>query len=277
MTSDPCAAFRGFLGDFIQVGVLACPLPQPVLWDSERGCMPSQGHSYARPPGRERVTLLSASTRVSQPHPQTKLAPSAGLPLPWPSGSDCPGAVGREEAASRSGTFYLVPAGMGCPDCASWVPASLSPRLPLVRGRALHTGALPGPERTPEGRAWWRPGASGEGSALLSPAQPDLGLLWVACGLCPQALALPMGPRAAATSSLQPSWFAPGWRGGPRCASRAPAALLPHLPSPMRCLGGQCPSKLVARTPELLRSMEPFPLKGGLLTSPGSCGTLARW
>lgn len=260
------------------------PVPCPSLFSgtqSERSSMRSQGHACARPPGRERVTLLSARTEVSQPYPQTKPAPSAGLPLPWPAGSGCPGAAGRGEAASSSGTFHLVPAGMGCPEHAGWVPASLCPRLPLVRGRALHTGALPGLEQTPEGRTWWRPGASGEGSASLSPAQPDRGLLWVACWLCPRALALPVGPRAAAASALQASWFAPGWRGGPLCPPRAPAALLPHHPSPTRCPGSQCPSKLVARTPELLGSMEPLTHHASegphLLTSPGSCGTLARW
>lgn len=162
--------------DVIQVGIkgflLAWPLPCPSLFSDiqpKRGCRGSQGHSWAQPPGRLRVT---AELTCSQPgprvlqDPQTTAATSAGLPLTLAAGSDPPGACGQERSClSVWGFSHLSPAGCqllaASPQClpAASLPLSV-PRLPSMKGaHTLHMCALPQPEQTqwelcPKGRAW---------------------------------------------------------------------------------------------------------------------------
>lgn len=92
---------------------LSCPLPPPVLSDSVR--MRPQGKpgpsGLRHQAGSERMHGLPRSQPgpgAPRPHSPTKAAPSAGLPLTRPAGSDPPGAMGSGEATSESGTYPLA-------------------------------------------------------------------------------------------------------------------------------------------------------------------------
>ena len=113
-----------------------------------------------------------------------------------------------------------------------------------------------------------------------SPAEPGSGLLG-ACWLCAhhststRGLSSPVNPRCSCTSTLLPSWDAPGQHGCPICAPRAPAALLqlPHPPGGA-CVG-LCPSEPVLKP-------EPLKVRGSSViihlwpphsSQPGPCAT----
>lgn len=129
-------------------------------------------------------------------------------------------------------------------------------------------------------RAEHRARGEGEGSLSPSPAEPGSGLLG-ACWLCAhhststRGLSSPVNPRCSCTSTLLPSWDAPGQHGCPICAPRAPAALLqlPHPPGGA-CVG-LCPSEPVLKP-------EPLKVRGSSViihlwpphsSQPGPCAT----
>lgn len=219
-----------------------------------------------------RLTQLSARTQVSQ----AMLAKQSSH-FRWPASVPGLQEVAFLRAAGGAGPWLCL--GLFPPDQqALWAPRSLPPQSLVPRPSSVK-GPHPPPARpasalsrfsgTCARMAEYRARGEEEGSLSPSPREPGSGLLGAACQCCARhftsahGLSSPVNSSAAATSTLLPSWGAPGQHGCPVCAPRAPAALLqlPHPPGGAECTCAHqnWPSSLSHSRPRAAQSLSVAP------------------
>lgn len=245
----------------VDSAILACPLPQPVLWDSERGCREVQA-TPAQPPGREGVTTqltpFSAGIWDVSATLPSHGSPCAGLSLTPPAGSDPRGALGRERPPLSLELSTWHQQALGCRKFPAWVPASLCTRLLPVRGRCPPHRCLASALSRLHGTCAQRPEHGGgrsrgqrRGVCLSKPSRAGLsasglfagcqGLwlyLWTPVLLSPPLCSPPGLPQAARLSHLcSQSTLAPAPAPLPSVSHEVPESASAHRswPSHLSC------------------------------------------